>query len=318
MCRFVLYMGPEITLDVLTTRPSNSIIHQSYHSRLRSEPLNGDGFGVAWYVPDISPEPALFRSIQPAWNNLNLLHLARVCRSSTILAHVRAATRGAGVSESNCHPFVAGRLAFMHNGSIAEFPRLRRRISELLSDDSYARVQVTTDSELLFALFCDRLADQPRTDALDAMAGAMEATISDVLTLITETGAQGSSFLNLAVTDGSCAVISRYATGGNDSPSLYTSSGDRFVCENGICRMIRDDEHPTSVIVASEPLTDEPDWQLVRPNHLILVHPDRTIGSRALDWRDDDNPGTTAAIQPLTYGGRKMRDISGEAHDATV
>lgn len=317
MCRFVLYMGPEITLDVLTTRPSNSIIHQSYHSRLRSEPLNGDGFGVAWYVPDISPEPALFRSIQPAWNNLNLLHLARVCRSSTILAHVRAATRGAGVSESNCHPFVAGHLAFMHNGSIAEFPKLRRRISELLSDDSYARVQGTTDSELLFALFCDRLADQPGTDALEGMAGAMEATISDVLTLMTEAGAQGSSFLNLVVTDGSCAVISRYATSGNESPSLYTSSGDRFTCEDGICRMIRDDEHPASVIVASEPLTEEPHWQPVPPDHLLLVNPDRTMGLRVLDWCNGEDPGTTATIQPLRHGGRTKHEISGEAHDET-
>lgn len=90
MCRFVLYLGSEITLDVLTTRPTNSIIHQSFHSHLREEPLNGDGFGIAWYVPDVSPEPAQFRSIQPAWNNVNLLHLARVCRSSVVLAHVRA------------------------------------------------------------------------------------------------------------------------------------------------------------------------------------------------------------------------------------
>ncbi len=58
MCRFVLYMGPPITLDQLTTQPEHSIIHQSYQARLREEPLNGDGFGISWYVPDISPEPA--------------------------------------------------------------------------------------------------------------------------------------------------------------------------------------------------------------------------------------------------------------------
>ena len=36
MYRFVLYMGSLIMLDL----------------------LKGDGFGLAWYVPDISPEPA--------------------------------------------------------------------------------------------------------------------------------------------------------------------------------------------------------------------------------------------------------------------
>ena len=98
MCRFALYTGPPITLDLLTTRPEYSIIHQSFKSRMMKEPLNGDGFGLAWYVPEISPEPAQFRSIQPAWNNVNLLHLARVSRSPVILAHVRAATEGFGVT----------------------------------------------------------------------------------------------------------------------------------------------------------------------------------------------------------------------------
>jgi hypothetical protein len=49
MCRFAMYLGPTLTLDSLIMRPSNSIVHQSFHSHERSEPLNGDGFGVAWY-----------------------------------------------------------------------------------------------------------------------------------------------------------------------------------------------------------------------------------------------------------------------------
>src|SRR5687768_12944019 len=101
MCRFALYMGPPITLDLLTTLPQHSVIRQSFKSRMREEPLNGDGFGMAWYVPGISPSPALFRSIQPAWNNINLLHLSRVSVSPVILAHVRAATTGTSVSEAN-------------------------------------------------------------------------------------------------------------------------------------------------------------------------------------------------------------------------
>lgn len=318
MCRFVLYMGPEITLDVLTTRPSNSIIHQSYDSHLRSEPLNGDGFGIAWYVPDVSPEPAQFRSIQPAWNNLNLLHLSRVCRSSTILAHVRAATRGAGVSETNCHPFVAGDLAFMHNGSIADFPRLRRRVSGRLSDDSYAWVQGTTDSELLFALFCDRLAQQQGRDT-EAMADAMKATISDVSALMTEVGTGDESLLNLAVTDGSCAVVSRYATGNTESPSLYTSAGERFVCENGACSMIRNNGHPSSIIVASEPLNEEPDWQPVPADHLLLVHPDRSMQLRALEWHDDRDSSRAGAVQAARRCGTpEHEESSRDAQDGTV
>ena len=34
--------------------------------------LNGDGFGVSWYVNDISPYPAIFTETTPAWSNANL------------------------------------------------------------------------------------------------------------------------------------------------------------------------------------------------------------------------------------------------------
>lgn len=282
MCRFVLYMGPEITLDVITTRPTNSIIHQSFQSRLRSEPLNGDGFGIAWYVPDVSPEPALFRSIQPAWNNVNLLHLARVSRSPVILAHVRAATEGIGVSKANCHPFTAGRFAFMHNGSVADFGRLKRRISQRLSDETYSWIRGTTDSEHLFALFCDHLLQFQSADETETMANALEATIADVIALPSKVGANGDSCLNLTVSDGTRAVVTRYATGDAESPSLYTSSGRHCVCEDGVCRMVQGGDRPSAVIVASEPLNDEPEWEPVPHKHLLLIHPDRSMQLRGI------------------------------------
>src|SRR3990167_5922199 len=71
MCRFIAYLGPRLPLDALVTRPRNSLIHKSFHSEEREEPLNGDGFGLAWWKPDISLEPALFRSLTPAWSNRN-------------------------------------------------------------------------------------------------------------------------------------------------------------------------------------------------------------------------------------------------------
>jgi len=282
MCRFVLYMGPEITLDVLTTRPTNSIIHQSFQSRLRSEPLNGDGFGIVWYVPKVSPKPAQFRSIQPAWNNVNLLHLARVSRSPVILAHVRAATEGTGVAETNCHPFLAGRLAFMHNGSVAGFGRLKRKLTQRLSDKTYAQIQGTTDSEHLFALYCDYLERCQADNKTESMADALEATIAVVGELTTKAGAADNSFLNLVVTDGIRAVVSRYATGDAESPSLHMSTGKHCECEDGVCRMVQGGDRASSVIVASEPLNDEPEWEPVPHNHLLLIHSDRSYQLRGI------------------------------------
>lgn len=284
MCRFALYLGPPITLDLLTTRPEHSIIHQSFKSRMREEPLNGDGFGVAWYAPEISPEPALFRSVQPAWNNINLLHLARVTRSPTILAHVRAATSGFSVSEANCHPFTADRFAFMHNGSVANFRELKRSIREHLSDEAYLWIHGTTDSEHLFARFRDHISQTDGCDKTEVMADALQNTIADVVRLTQAVGATRRSLLNLAVSDGERAVVSRYATGDSDALSLFLRTGQSYVCnEEGICRVLDNGSGQSTVLVASEPLTEEEGWNEVPRNHLVLIDPDRSVRLRAID-----------------------------------
>lgn len=282
MCRFVLYVGPPITLDLLTTRPEHSIIRQSFKSRLREEPLNGDGFGIAWYATEISPEPALFRSTQPAWNNVNLLHLGRVSRSPTMLAHVRAATAGFAVTEANCHPFNADRFAFMHNGSVAEFRKLKRRLREGLSDESYLWIHGTTDSEHLFALFRDHVAERRDADPMTAMADAMQAVITDVNRMTQDAGATRRSLLNMAVSDGERAVVSRYATLGEPAPSLWLCTGEQYICRDGRCLML-DGETASTVIVASEPLTAEPGWEEVPQNHLVLINADRSVELREVD-----------------------------------
>ena len=84
MWRFTLYLGPPMRVAALLFEPEHSLIRQSTHSRERSEPLNGDGFGLGWYVPEIGPEPAVFRSITPAWNNRNLASLAHVLPCDTV------------------------------------------------------------------------------------------------------------------------------------------------------------------------------------------------------------------------------------------
>lgn len=72
MCRFLVYKGREILMADLITGAEQSLIMQSYKARERVEPLNGDGFGVGWYVPEIDPTPCVFTSILPAWSNRNL------------------------------------------------------------------------------------------------------------------------------------------------------------------------------------------------------------------------------------------------------
>jgi len=132
MCRFTFYTGTPLRLSELLTEPEHSLINQSFQSEEREEPLNGDGFGLAWYV-DGHTEPALFRSVTPAWSNCNLRELARVTVSHCALAHVRAATQGLQVGEPNCQPFRRRQVAFMHNGDIGGFSSIRRALLDQLS-----------------------------------------------------------------------------------------------------------------------------------------------------------------------------------------
>jgi len=284
MCRFALYLGSPIRVSSLITEPSNSIIHQSFHSHERKEPLNGDGFGLAWYVPEISDEPSLFKDLSPAWNNANLLQLARVTRTPCLLAHVRAASPGLSVSRLNCHPFARGPFAFMHNGTVGGFRSIARILRSALSDDAYHSIQGSTDSELVFAIFLDHYERSTTENSLERIIDALTRTIARVEAVRKDETVKEPSLLNLAVTDGKCAVVSRYISREPDKAnSLYVHSGSRYECEGGICRMAPAlDEGNLAVIVASEPLSDDPGWQPIAPNHFTIIHEDLHVEQRPI------------------------------------
>ena len=291
MCRFTFYLGEPIRLDALIDKPEHSLIRQSYQSEERAEPLNGDGFGVAWYAPDVGERPALFRSISPAWSNRNLLEIARVVRSPCVLAHIRAATPGSPVAEANCHPFVAGRYTFMHNGHVAGFPRIRRKLMDRLSDDAFSVIAGTTDSEHLFALFLDHLARQTAAEPADAMASALAATLEEVVALVRAAGVHEPSYLNIAVADGEHAVVSRFTT---DQPqradSLHYEVGRRYTTVGEVAEMRATAAGRGSVLVSSERLSDDASWKDVPPNHAVVIHGERHV--RVVELRI---PAATAA-----------------------
>jgi predicted glutamine amidotransferase len=270
MCRWMMYLGPELALSQLLTEPAHSLIHQSYKAQLREEPLNGDGFGVAWYRPDRDPEAALFRSVGPAWSDVNLLHLARVTTSRAVFAHVRAASVGNAATLLNCHPFSWERFVFMHNGTVGGFSEIKRELRASLSDEAWDGVLGNTDTEHVFALFQDRWRalddDMP---ALERMADALAATIAHVVQLARSVG--GECSLNLCVSDGERAVVSRFSSGERAAESLFVSAGRRYVCEEGVCRMLEDPGEGRATVVASEPLGDDPSWQEIPPGHLLLL-----------------------------------------------
>lgn len=282
MCRFIAYAGAPLLLADLLYRPVNSLIMQSYKARERVEPLNGDGFGVGWYVPEVDPAPCVQRSVSPAWSNRNLQNLAAKTRASSLFAHVRAATPGMAVTELNVHPFSYDRFMWMHNGSVAGFHRVKRRLRESLKDEFYDMIAGTTDSEHAFALFLDSLRVPFGEATGEDLRRALVETIGGLVELTREAGIVEPSFYNFAVTDGSSFVVSRFCSAeGVPGASLHYSRGRRYEClPDGLCDMhtVEAEERAAAVIVSSERLTDDAtDWLDVPDNHTITVLPDLSV-----------------------------------------
>ena len=222
--------------------------------------------------------PSLFRAVTPAWNNQNLLSLARVTRSPALLAHVRAASHQLPVALTNCHPFVADRYSFMHNGRIGEFPRLKRRLANILSDNAFDAIAGGTDSEYLFALFRDRLQAAAPLRGLPALRAALIATIRDTVAFTRAEGVRESTLLNLAISDGTHAIASRFVDLPDARPeSLYFITGREYRCHEGSCQMLDAAQSHAAVIIASEPLSEASAWRAVPRNHLVTVAADHAV-----------------------------------------
>ncbi len=265
------YKGTPIIIDKLLYQPKNSLINQSIHAREIEEPLNGDGFGVGWYAPEINDEPITFVSVNPAWNNRNLRNLAPRIRTDCMIAHVRAASVG-DVSESNCHPFQYKNLLMAHNGGIETFGLIKRHIRDPLSDEMYNWIKGQTDSEHIFAFLLNYLFQNHKVIGPDAVVDAFEHTFSYVKKLMADYGVKEEAYLNMVITNGLFFVGTRYCTDPREEPlTLYHSEGSRYVVEDGVTRMFAPEDDDQAVLVVSEKLTDDANWTMIPKNHMVIV-----------------------------------------------
>lgn len=283
MCRLMAYMGSPIIIDKLIYQPKNSLINQSVSARELEEPLNGDGFGIGWYVAEVNYEPVTFVSVNPAWNNRNLRNLAPKVKTECLVAHVRAASVG-DVSESNCHPFQYKNFLMLHNGGVEEFAKIKRHIRNPLNDELYNWIKGQTDSEHLFAFL---LNDLMQTDEIspESVMSAFEHTFRYVKKLMAECSIKDPAYLNMVITNGLFIVGTRYVSDAAEEPlTLYYSEGSRYSCENGVCKMLAPEEREQAVLVVSEKLTDiNDDWKMIPKNHFIVVDNSLKVYTKAIE-----------------------------------
>ncbi len=252
MCRMVAYLGgPEVTLSSVVLEPEHSLLVQSYAPKeMMSGVVNADGFGVGWYVPWSGEEPAVYRSNTPLWSDRSFAGIAPRIRARTVFAAVRSATPGLPVEESGVPPFASGPFMFAHNGAIEDFRHTAMRpLRDALSEESYAGLLGTTDSETIFAGLLDRLKEEPGD-----LAGATVETVRHVAGVCGEIGVKAT--LNLAVTSGEEMAFSRHSTEGPSNSLYFVEDGKAF---------------PGAVVVVSERLDGDAGWRKVPDQHLLVV-----------------------------------------------
>jgi predicted glutamine amidotransferase len=270
MCRWLAYSGSPILLETLLYAPKNSLIVQSLHSRLGAEETNGDGFGIGWY--GAYETPAVFHSIEPAWNDRNLRELAGHIKAGIVFAHIRAST-GSPVQQTNCHPFRHGRWLWMHNGLIHDFHTVKRDLMLAVDPALYPEIEGTTDSEALFHLALTFGLEEDPPAAVQRAIGLVE-------TVGRRHGVEHPFQGTIATTDGERIWAFRYSSEGK-SRTLFFSTDVRALRamypENELLREV-DDE---SRLVVSEPLGElagawnevpESSWGVIQPGQDEL-HP---------------------------------------------
>src|SRR5436305_640258 len=263
MCRWLAYSGSPVLLRDALYSPAHSLIDQSLHSDRGAEATNGDGCGIGWY--DDMPEPGMFHSIEPAWNDHNLLELAGHIVSGHFFAHIRAAI-GSAVQQTNCHPFRHGRWLFMHNGFIDGFEAIKRDLILAIDESLYPEIKGQADTEVLFYLALTLGLEDDPPDAVAQAIGLVEMSGE-------RHGVEHPFQGTIATTDGERLWAFRYSSEGKSRTLYFSSSYDTLKALYPDDERLKDFGEESRVVV-SEPLGDLPGvWNPVPESSWGVVQP---------------------------------------------
>ncbi len=275
MCRHLAYLGEAVTLRSVLLDPPHSLQAQAWAPRRqRHGTVNADGFGVGWYA-DGDPVPARYRRARPIWSDPSFADLARVTRSRAVLAAVRDATSGTETGEAAAAPFAAGRWLFSHNGALSRWPEAGAVLAADLPASDVLALEARCDSAVIWAVVLRKLR------AGSGLAGALDETIREL------TARQLGGRFYFLLTDGETIAA--------------TAAGDTLSYRSG----------PAGVVVASEPVDDEPGWIDVPDQSLVEASAGsvtvRPIGAGADAARDASSPALAHAAAGAGQNGRTAR-----------
>lgn len=227
---------------------------------------NPDGTGIGVFKAD--GMPVLYKQPMAAWEDSEFACEAHELSGTTFIAHVRYASTGK-LDVVNTHPFLQDKRLFAHNGVVTGLDLLDERLVELSVTDL---VQGQTDSERVFALI---------TGSIRARNGDVEAGLPDALSWLADTVPIYA--VNLLM----CTATDLWALRYPEPNQLYlldrrkAASCARFDMQTSRIHAQSSnlDDRP-SIVFASEPMDDDPGWELMEPGVLVHVDAQLTITRR--------------------------------------
>lgn len=227
----------------------------------RREP---DGTGLGYF--DQAGRPVVEKQPLAAYEDEQFAREAREVRSTTFVAHIRYASTGA-VAPQNTHPFEqAGRL-FAHNGVIGSLDRLERELGPAMD-----LVHGDTDSERFFALITreiERAGDvgQGLTRAAEWVAEHLPVFALNVILICA-----GELWALRYPEVHELHVLERQPGGPRGRHHLDHASA------RGSVRVRSGDlAARPAVVVASEPMDEDPGWQPLSGGELLHVDGDLRV-----------------------------------------
>jgi predicted glutamine amidotransferase len=185
---------------------------------------------------------------------------AREVRSRTFIAHIRYASTGP-VTQLNTHPFEQENRLFAHNGVIGDLPALEQELGP-----SLGLVQGETDSERFFALITREIEQVGDVGAAIVRAASWAAenlplyALNVILIDADELWAlryPDVHELHLLERSAGGPRGGRYLDHASARGSVRVRSGDLATCP--------------AVVVASEPMDEDPGWRALESGELLHV-----------------------------------------------
>ncbi|KAA8966313.1 class II glutamine amidotransferase [Mycobacterium sp.] len=224
---------------------------------------NPDGTGLG--VFDGAGRPQVRKEPVAAWHDVGFATAAQELTGTTFIGHVRYATAGSQTLV-NTHPFLQAGRIFAHNGTLAGLEVLDRRLADV---GTAGLVLGQTDSERVFALITASIREcdgDVRAGLLDAVAWLAAQVPIYALNVLLSTA---TDMWALRYPEPHQLYLLDRRDPPADAAFHLRTNRIRAHCEHLRAR--------PSVVFASEPMDDDPGWQLISPGELVHVNADLQI-----------------------------------------